>query len=227
MFLFNFDIFYSVLTYFIIFGLFIVVLFILIRNLICWYFKINDIKNSQANILDKLDFIENTLKENGGIKPKKRVHSAAVNKNENDVCEAEAKQDLTEDEMIKEIFKTSKNIVVYDLKENERNIFTYFKAKQYNVMVINRNIEDFKSYATIMSVDDAIDVLVIKTKTEKLKDILKECVARRKIKNDIKYIWIEQNIENDEILDEFYKENIQIIFGKDLYKEFVRLMLKK
>lgn len=225
MFLFNYDIFYTVLTYFIIFGGIVVFIFILVRNIICWYFKVNEVKNLQEKILERLDFIENLLKESA--KSKNKFNAISSHKNESKNLEHEIKEHLTEDELIKEIFKTSKNIIVYDLNEDEKNVFTYFKAKQYNVMLINRKIEDFKNYATIMSVEDIIDVLVIKTKTDKLKDILKECVARRKIKNDIKYIWIEQNIGDDKILEEFDKENIQIIFGKNFYKEYVRLMLKK
>jgi len=165
----------------VIFGVIVVLIFMLIRHGVCWYFRINEIRNSQAKILDKLEFVEHMMREAESRRNKFNSNFQLAKKEEkssgeNDVVQEEQGQFLTEDEMIKEIFKSSKNIVVYDLSANDKNIFTYFRAKQYNVLLINRDIEDFKTYATIMSVEDTIDVLLMKTKADssKLKDILKE-----------------------------------------------------
>lgn len=220
----------------------LVLFFYLFRWIFCWYFKINDIQKNQSLILKKIEKIEEHLllkrnKENE--KDSSIVKDLDTNKILKQNLNLDKIEALDEETIIKDIFKKCKNIAVYEKGNNlqSQNIYTYFKAKQYNIILIGREIEKFKTYETIVSIEEDIDLVVfmemnkeINELKEKLNLLIKECIARKKVKKDIIYIWIENYIEDfDKFcpLDLLYNAGIVIINNKNFYKEYVKTILSK
>lgn len=222
----------------------LVLFFYLFRWVFCWYFKINDIAKNQNLILKKIENIEEHLllkrnKENEKEKDSLILKDLSTNKILKQNLNCEKIDSLDEETIIKDIFKKCKNIAVYEKGNNlqSQNIYTYFKAKQYNIILIGREIEKFKTYETIVSIEEDIDLVVfmemykeIKELKEKLNLLIKECIARRKVKKDILYIWVENYIEDFDKsfpLDLLYNAGIVIINNKNFYKEYVKTILSK
>ena len=190
----------------------------LLRNFFCWYFKINQRLDLETKILNELKEMNKQSEKN------ESSNEFAFFDRPSETAKFESEEDL-----IINIFNGYKNIAVYNISSSDENIFTYFKAKQYNIIPIshkNLQFPDFKTYATLMSVDQRIEILLIKHGTENIENVLNECIARRKIKNDVEYIWFEDIVTNEKILKKFSDANIKVINGQNMYKQYVKLMLK-
>jgi predicted CoA-binding protein len=220
----------------------LILFFYFFRWIFCWYLKINDIIKNQSLILKKIEKIEEHLllkrsKEND--KDSSIIKDLDTNKILKQNLNFGKIEDLDEETIIKDIFKKCKNIAVYETGNNlqSQNIYTYFKAKQYTIILIGREIEKFKTYETIVSIEEDVDLVVfmemnkdINELKEKLNLLIKECIARKKVKKDILYIWVENYIEDFDKsfpLDLLYNAGIVIINNKNFYKEYVKTILSK
>ncbi|MDR0675568.1 MAG: hypothetical protein LBF97_00810 [Elusimicrobiota bacterium] len=221
----------------------LILILILIRSLVSWYLKINKILESQKIIFDKLDEIEKKFNKlcnesvNTELSTKKLNNLENINKN----LYTEKKENVinNEKDIIKEMFQNSKNIVFYEANNNleNQNIYTYFRAKQYNVILVSIEIENFKNYDSLISIEERLDLIVfvemnknLEETKEKLDKLVKECIARKKIKSDLKYIWIEDfldNYENILSIDSLNELGIEVVIGRNFYNEYVKKILKK
>ncbi len=213
------------LIYILVFFGITLLLFFIARNIFVWYLKINKVLKYQNFILEKLENLENSLSNLSKVQT--NLQSANFQNYENATLDSK-----TDDCTVENIFKNTKNIIVHDVEMTEKNVFSYFRAKQYAVILIDKSIQDFKSYKNIMLVQEKIDLIYIKCNFEKLAEILKECLARKKLKGDVKYVWIENQVIDqkngiDKIFETFSENKIGVILGKNLYSEYVNLAMQK
>ncbi|MCP4482508.1 MAG: hypothetical protein GY817_07040 [bacterium] len=207
-----------------IFGLILILigLLFLLRNFFCWYFKINQRLKIEDGIFKELLKLNNNLANNNYLNTTDLRGDDSLEKDE-------VPQFENEDDRLVNLFNKYKNIAVYNINRDDESIFSYFQAKQYKIIPINyQNIRfaDIKTYATIMSVEAHIEILLVKKDTENIANLLNECIARKKIKNDIEYVWFEELIVDKEVLKKFQDVNIKVVNGYDMYKQYAKLMLK-
>lgn len=127
---------------------------------------------------------------------------------------------------IKEIFETYNNIAVFGMSKHiEKPAFTipsYLKKQGYKVIPINPttdSIMKLTSYPDIMSVPDFIEILLVFRPSEDALDIVKEAVKRKEEKGDIKLIWLQLGIINEEAKKLALENGIDFVQDKCMYVE--------
>lgn len=125
-----------------------------------------------------------------------------------------------------EIFEKYKNIAVYGMSTNiskpAHTVPGYMIKQGYNVFPIHpaaERIAKQKAYKSIMDIPEKIDILNVFRPSEECLDVVKEAVERRKINGDIKLIWLQLGIINDEAKQLAEDNGIDFIQDKCIYVE--------
>ncbi len=130
----------------------------------------------------------------------------------------------------KEIFENYKTIAVVGMSiypyKAAHSVPLFMKKSGYNIIPINPNHEivaKMNSYQNILEVEENIDMINVFRPSEFALDIIKEAVERKKIKGDVKCIWLQEGITSEE--GKALAESNGIIYIEDecLYKVFVEL----
>jgi hypothetical protein len=122
---------------------------------------------------------------------------------------------------MKEFFDSIKNIAVVgmskDISKAAHTVPMYMKKQGYNILPINPTVEvinKMKVYPDIHSVEEDIDLLNVFRPSQDCLDIVEQAVARKKLRGDIKYIWLQLGIINNDA--KMLAEENGIIFYQDL-----------
>lgn len=125
-----------------------------------------------------------------------------------------------------EIFEKYKNIAVYGMSTNiskpAHTVPGYMIKQGYNVFPIHpaaERIAKQKAYKSIMDIPEKIDILNVFRPSEECLDVVKEAVERKKINGDIKLIWLQLGIINDEAKKLAEDNGIDFIQDKCIYVE--------
>ncbi len=101
--------------------------------------------------------------------------------------------------------KTCKTIVVYGFSKNpEKLAFSipmFMKSQGYNVIGINPQkfeVEGIPVYNKLEEVQESIEILNVFRPSEYCLDVVKEAIERRKTRGDIKVIWLQKDIVNND-----------------------------
>lgn len=128
------------------------------------------------------------------------------------------------------IFDNYKNIAVYGMSQHPvkaaHSVPAYMHHHGYNILPINRNsrvILGKMVYPSLMDVKEEIDILNVFRPSELLVDVVKDAIARRKARGDIKLIWVQEGLSNPEAKKLAEDNNIDYIENICMYKEFVIL----
>lgn len=127
---------------------------------------------------------------------------------------------------IRDIFESFNNIAVYGMSRHiEKAAFTvpsYMKKQEYKIIPINPSVETIMketAYPDIQSVPDAIEILLVFRPSNEAVDIVKKAIERNKVKNDIKVIWLQLGIVNDEAKELAEENGIEFVQDKCMYVE--------
>ncbi len=111
-------------------------------------------------------------------------------------------------ETIGNILKEAKTIAVVGLSDNpERTSYQVTKAMQdngYRIIPVNPKVDEVlgeKAYASLLDIDEKIDIINVFRRSEFLPEIAKEA-----IQTDCKVFWAQQGVMNEEAY-EILKEN--------------------
>lgn len=128
---------------------------------------------------------------------------------------------------MKEIFENYKTIAVYGMSANPSKaaytVPVFFLNKGYKIIPINPTAEEIagqKVYKTIMDIPDNIDILNVFRPSEQCFDVVKEAIERNKKKGDIKLIWLQEGIINNDAKKLAEENGIQFIQDRCMYKEY-------
>jgi predicted CoA-binding protein len=120
----------------------------------------------------------------------------------------------------KEILEKYNQVTVYGMSTNmvkpANYVPVFIHSRGYDVVAINPNTDTIgiiKSYPSIADVEEKIEILDVFRRSEFCLDIVKEAVARKKEKDDIDVIWLQEGIINDDA-KQLAEEN-EIIFVQD------------
>jgi len=105
----------------------------------------------------------------------------------------------------KEILEKYKTIVVYGMSTNPakpaNEVPHYMMARGYKIIPLNPTVEQIdgmKSYKSLMDIPDEIEILDVFRRSEDCLAVVQEAVERRKARGDVKVIWLQLGIVNNE-----------------------------
>lgn len=116
-------------------------------------------------------------------------------------------------EQMAEILNQAKTIAVIGLSNNpDRTSYQIAKAMQdsgYKIIPVNPMIDEVlgeKAYASILDVEEPIDIINVFRRSEHLPTIAKEA-----IKTDCRIFWAQQGVVNEEAYDILKKNDFTVI----------------
>jgi len=127
----------------------------------------------------------------------------------------------------KEIFTKYSTIAVYGMSKNPaKPSFTipmFFFDLGYTIFPINptaEEIEGIKVYRNLIDIPEMIDILNVFRPAEEAVKIVKEAIQRKEMFGDIKLIWLQLDIYNDEAKALAEQNNIDFIQDKCMFMEY-------
>jgi predicted CoA-binding protein len=136
---------------------------------------------------------------------------------------------MTEEEKIKQIF-SFKNIAVVGMSDNpekpSNRVPAYLMKQGYKIIPVNptkNEIMGLKSYKSLLEVEDEIDVVDVFRRPEKVLEVVRDAIERKKQRGDIKAIWLQEGIVNDEAKRLAEENGLLFIQDKCMFREHLRI----
>jgi uncharacterized protein len=130
----------------------------------------------------------------------------------------------TDDEIRK--FYTLKNIAVVGMSKNEGKAANYVPKylidHGYNVIPVNPTVTEIlgrKSYPTVSSIPDRVDVVDIFRRSEDVPTVVEDTLK----KEGIKVIWMQEGIYSKEAEDMAMEKDISAVYNRCMMAEHRRL----
>ncbi len=134
-----------------------------------------------------------------------------------------------DEEKIKKIF-SFKNIAVVgmsnDPQKPSNRVPTYLIKQGYKIIPVNPTKDEImglKSYKSILEVEDQIDVVNVFRRSEEALGIVAEAVERKKQKGDVKAVWLQEGIVNNEAKKIAEENGLLFIQDKCMFREHLKL----
>jgi predicted CoA-binding protein len=123
--------------------------------------------------------------------------------------------------------KKYKTIAVYGFSKNPEklahSIPVFLKSRGYKVIGINPQkfeVEGIPVYQKLMDIPDEIEILNVFRPSEHCLDVAKEAVERRKARGDIKVMWLQEGIVNDEAKKLAEENGIEFVQDTCIYRAY-------
>jgi predicted CoA-binding protein len=134
-------------------------------------------------------------------------------------------KDSNSDDEIKK-FYTLKNIAVVGMSKNEDKAAHYVPKYQidhgYNVIPVNPTATEIlgrKSYPTVSSIPDKIDIVDIFRRSEDVPSVVQDAIN----KDGIKVIWMQEGIYSKEAEEVAKEKSISTVYNRCMMAEHRRL----
>lgn len=125
----------------------------------------------------------------------------------------------------KQILKQYKTIAVYGFSKNPEklahSIPVFLKNRGYKVVGINPQkfeVEGIPVYTKLNDVAEEIEILNVFRPSEYCFDVAKEAIERKNKRGDIKVIWLQEGIVNEEARKLAEENGIEFIQDTCIYK---------
>jgi predicted CoA-binding protein len=136
---------------------------------------------------------------------------------------------MTEEEKIKQIF-SFKNIAVVGMSDNpekpSNRVPAYLMKQGYKIIPVNptkNEIMGLKSYKSLLEVEDEVDVVDVFRRPEQVLEVVRDAIERKKQRGDIKAIWLQEGIVNDEAKRLAEENGLLFIQDKCMFREHLRI----
>lgn len=136
------------------------------------------------------------------------------------------KKDSHSDSELKRIYSL-KNIAVVGMSSNEDKaghyVPKYLIQHGYNIIPVNPTIHEVlgrKSYPTVSAIPDRVDIVDIFRKSEDVPPIVDDAILK---KDQIKVIWMQEGIYNDEAEKRARDNGLDVVFNRCMMAEHMRL----
>ncbi|MFP4368675.1 MAG: CoA-binding protein [Candidatus Kapaibacterium sp.] len=130
---------------------------------------------------------------------------------------------------MKDIFNNNNTIAVYGMSANTykaaHNVPVFMQKQGYKIIPVNPHAEviaNEKVYRRIDEIPDTIDILNVFRPSEEALEVVEYAVERHRAKGDIKLIWLQEGIVNEDAKKLAEDNGIEFIQDKCMLKEFVR-----
>ena len=137
------------------------------------------------------------------------------------------------DSELKQILADNSIIAVVGMSRSTekpaRRIPAFLMKKGFSIIPVNPSADKIigrKSYANLGEIPDPIDIVEVFRPSEEALAIVKDAVARRKARGDIRAIWLQQGITSEEGKKLAEEAGIKFVQDRCMYTEYMRLMGK-
>jgi predicted CoA-binding protein len=137
------------------------------------------------------------------------------------------------DYMLKDIFKKYRTIAVYGMSKSREKAAHYVPAfllgKGYAIIPVNPTADEIinlKCYSGLKDIAQQIDILQVFRPSAQVPAVVQEALDRKKARGDIKVIWLQDGIYNEEARKLAEQAGITFIQDRCMMKEFKRLSPK-
>jgi uncharacterized protein len=138
--------------------------------------------------------------------------------------------DSHSDSEIKEFYQL-KNIAVVGMSRNEEKpsfqVPKYLIEHEFNVIPVNPTLNEVlgrKSYPSITDVPEKIDIVDVFRKSQDVPAVIDDAINRKKKKNDINLIWMQEGIYNKEAERSAKENGIDVVYNRCIMEEHKRLL---
>jgi predicted CoA-binding protein len=140
---------------------------------------------------------------------------------------------MLEDQKLREILKTSRVMAVVgmsrDFGKAAGSVPRFLKERGYRIIPVNPNVERLegvKVYPNLLDVDEEIDAVVIFRPSREVTQVVKDAVARGETRGDVKTIWMQEGIRDDEAARLAEAHGMIVVQDRCMAKEYRRLFEK-
>jgi len=134
------------------------------------------------------------------------------------------------DQVIHRTLETCRTIAVYGMSKNPKKpahyVPLFLLSKGYMIIPINPHAAQIigrRCYPHLRDVQEDIDILQVFRPSERVPAVMREAVARRKERQDISVVWLQEGIHNTEAQRIAEEAGIVCIQDRCMQKEFKRL----
>ena len=134
------------------------------------------------------------------------------------------------DQFIHRALETCRTIGVYGMSKNPKKpahyVPLFLLSKGYTIIPINPHAAQIigrRCYPRLSNVQEDIDILQVFRPSERVPAVMREAVARRKERQDISVVWLQEGIHNTEAQRIAEEAGIVCIQDRCMQKEFKRL----
>ncbi|MGC9105858.1 MAG: CoA-binding protein [Thermoprotei archaeon] len=138
-----------------------------------------------------------------------------------------------EDELILKILKEYKNIATVGFSKDPSKpahaVPKFLILKGYNVIPVNPTVDSIlgrKSYKSLLEIPDRVEVVQIFRPSKDVPPIVDEAIKRARERGDVKVVWMQEGIRNDEAARKAQENGLIVIQDKCMYREYMRLIEK-
>jgi predicted CoA-binding protein len=135
----------------------------------------------------------------------------------------------TDDDVIFDILKKTKNIAVVGLSPNEsrpsHRVAAYLKSVGYRIIPVRPLVSEVLGERAYKGIEDIppdvrIDMVDVFKRADGVPEIVRSAIAR----GDVKTIWMQEGIVNEDAAREAQKAGMTVVMDRCIYKEHRRMM---
>ncbi len=130
---------------------------------------------------------------------------------------------------IKEILENYKKIAYYGISNNPDKpayrVPAFMQSQGFEVIPINPHADEIlgkKVYRSLMDVEEEIEMLDVFRPSDQTIQVVREAIERKKVRGDIKVIWLQLDIKNEEARQLAEENGFIFVQDKCLHIEYVR-----
>jgi predicted CoA-binding protein len=134
---------------------------------------------------------------------------------------------MPSEERLKEILKDSKIIAIVGLSQNKDRpsyrVGRFLKARGYTIIPVNPRYETvfgLKSYPSLSSIPDSVDIVDIFRKSEDVGPIVDEAIQK-----DVPVVWMQEGVINEEAAQKALDAGLEVVMDRCIYKTYKKLFL--
>lgn len=130
-------------------------------------------------------------------------------------------------EKTKEILEKFKSIAVFGMSSNPSKpayyVPKFLMDKGYEIFPINPKADEIagrKVYRDLLSIPEKVEVLEVFRPSDQVLEPVKQAVERKKKTGDIKAVWLQEGITNEEAKKLAEENGLSFVQNKCMYKEY-------
>ncbi|MUN29907.1 CoA-binding protein [Sulfuracidifex metallicus] len=129
----------------------------------------------------------------------------------------------------KEILTNFKNVAVVGFSKDptkpSHKVPMFLKEHGYHVIPVNptvKEINGMKCYNNLEEIPDRVDVVEVFRPSKEVESIVEQAVRRAKEKGDVKVVWLQEGIVNENAKRQAEENGLIFVQDKCMYKEYTK-----
>lgn len=136
---------------------------------------------------------------------------------------------MDEDTIIGDVLRKYRSIAVIgfskDPSKAANRVPAFLIQKGYHVIPVNPTVQEImgmKSYPSLLDIPEVVEVVDVFRPSRDIPAVAKEVEERKRRMGDVKVLWLQEGIRNDEAVRQLKDLHVIIIQDRCMYKEYMR-----